>query len=168
MTCSICGEGEYVIKHNESGSMSYTEPVSHLDCVLKLQDDLDWLIDTLDFNLQESGFAQKALDERHAALSLRRGNALLEEQIRTRAEDAELDLELAQDELGGYKNLVSEEVTKRQQAEAELAALKGQTCGTCAVWGDYGWNRYPCRMVRTAAVFSCSEWATRAEEGGGE
>lgn len=28
-------------------------------------DDLEWLIDTLDFNLQESGFAQKALDKRH-------------------------------------------------------------------------------------------------------
>jgi hypothetical protein len=39
MTCSICGEGEYVIKHNESGSMSYTEPVSHLDCVLRLQEE---------------------------------------------------------------------------------------------------------------------------------
>jgi len=34
-------------------------------------DDLECLIDTLDFNLQEPGFAQKALDKRHAELKAR-------------------------------------------------------------------------------------------------
>ena len=33
MSCSICGKGEYITFYNESGSMSYTEPTSHLDCV---------------------------------------------------------------------------------------------------------------------------------------
>lgn len=66
----------------------YGNARSQLEAALaERDDDLEWLIDTLDFNLQEPGSAQRALDKRHASLSLRRGNALLEERIRTRAEE---------------------------------------------------------------------------------
>jgi hypothetical protein len=39
--CPVCGLGEYVIKHNESGSMSFTSNVSHLACVEKMEAERD-------------------------------------------------------------------------------------------------------------------------------
>jgi DNA repair exonuclease SbcCD ATPase subunit len=56
--------------------------------------------------------------------------------------------------------------TRHEQAEAELAALKGRRCETCAERGGPDWNRYVCLLDdNCAADFYCSFWAARAEEG---
>ena len=56
---------------------------------------------------------------------------------------------------------------QRNEAQAELAALKGRRCETCAERGGPDWNRYVCLLDdNCAADFYCSFWAARAEEGG--
>ena len=54
-----------------------------------------------------------------------------------------------------------------EQAEAELAALKGRRCETCNEFPHY----FICKRDHNPTrwdTFSCSEWAARAEEGSGE
>jgi len=76
---------------------------------------------------------------------------------KARAEDAEADLASC------WK--------AREQAEAELAELKGQKCETCdyPVWYETGGYGGHCMWVsHIHADFSCCKWTARAEEGTSE
>ena len=68
----------------------------------ELEDDLEWLIDTIDFNLQESGFAEKAL-----LLAATDVNTLTE-MLARRAEKAEAELAALKDELRSKQTWVPE------------------------------------------------------------
>ena len=56
---------------------------------------------------------------------------------------------------------------RAEQAEAELAALKGRRCETCREFPHYHICKKDHRPVRWD-TFYCSDWQARAEEGGGE
>jgi len=120
---------------------------------------------------------RKRIAELEAKLKWAMGlNACIEHE---RAEQAEAENKALQAERDNVPNVIA--LMKRaKKAEAELAALKGRRCETCLHWrgftdiglgvGDCEATKRFCitNQLHTPDTFSCSWWAARAEEGGGE
>jgi hypothetical protein len=177
MTCSVCGEGEYVIKHNESGSMSYTEPVNHLDCVLRLQEENEKLRASL-LDIHDSPRGDVVVLEAELAALKWENAALRSHQACTkRAEQAEAENKHLRACYAEAEESEQTLIGLLAQSEAELAALtfhrdalleelddvKARTCETCLHAGDIAKSGTSCRVCKriwgwVPLSAGCDEW----------